>query len=640
MRIYTRVEKGVSIPLLIMIAILILSGNAAAGQASETDAWSEFQTKINQAGNGDVITLTGNLTSSVSNEAIIIPEGKQITIDLNGYTLNRNQIGNYTIRVLSGAVLTLRDSGATGCITGGYGINGGGIRNHGTLIMEGGCVTGNTAKESGGGIANYGMMTLVGGTVTGNTAMEEGGGIYNHAKAYLTIGGDFVFGNNAPKYEDIFNEGTLIIVDPETETADIQDMPVLRTFINMIGIIPTVILLFALTLAVLMDKYLNRERKRTMILVISLVFSLLLVSYLEYRISLADANSPMRTPLSVYCYAVRPAILAMFLYIVKPGRRYRIAWVLIGANAAVYLTAFFSGAAFHIAGGHFHSGPLYPTCIVVSGLIFSWLLVMTIQQFHPRKEKESILLILLLVFISGSVVLDRVNIFNEQPVTYLSIAIVISCVFYYIWLHLQFVRQHESDLMAAQRIQIMMMQIQPHFLFNALNTIRALYAKDPPLADQMLENFSMFLRQNLESLASPDLIPVSRELEHTKLYTQIEALRFPNIRIEYRIEDESFNIPALTIQPLVENAIRHGVRNRKDGCVVISTFYHNGVHTIQVKDNGEGFHPEREKSSEGTHIGLENVKERVEKMCRGKVSIESEFGKGTCIILMIPDKRP
>jgi sensor histidine kinase YesM len=182
----------------------------------------------------------------------------------------------------------------------------------------------------------------------------------------------------------------------------------------------------------------------------------------------------------------------------------------------------------------------------------------------------------------------------------------------------------------------MMTQIQPHFLFNALNTIRALYAKDPPLADRTLEDFSSYLRQNLESLRQTDLVPITKELEHTRLYAEIEVLRFPNVRVEYRIEDESFQIPALTIQPLVENAIRHGVRIRKDGLVIVSTFREADAHRITIEDNGIGFDPKQIRSSEETHIGLENVKSRVEQMCGGTMTLSSTVGEGTIVRIYIP----
>ena len=229
---------------------------------------------------------------------------------------------------------------------------------------------------------------------------------------------------------------------------------------------------------------------------------------------------------------------------------------------------------------------------------------------------------------------------EQQPVSFLTIAAVVSSVFYYIWLHLQFVREHEQDLVAAQRIQIMMTQIQPHFLFNVLNTIRALYNKDASLADRTLEDFSTYLRQNLESLSRTDRIPVSRELAHTRLYVRIELLRFPDVHVEYIIEDECFTIPALSIQPLVENAIRHGVRGRKDGRVTISSVLNDGFHRIIVQDNGIGFDTETLESINESHVGIRNVQNRIERMCGGRMILESEIGNGTRVTLLIPNKEP
>ena len=114
----------------------------------------------------------------------------------------------------------------------------------------------------------------------------------------------------------------------------------------------------------------------------------------------------------------------------------------------------------------------------------------------------------------------------------------ISCVMYYIWLHLQFVRKHERALLAEHRIQIMMTQIQPHFLFNTLSAIRALIGKDQKAASHTVGLFSAYLRQNLESLNQAEVIPLSKEIEHTKIYAEIEMIRFPNIRVEYDIRDE------------------------------------------------------------------------------------------------------
>ena len=109
-----------------------------------------------------------------------------------------------------------------------------------------------------------------------------------------------------------------------------------------------------------------------------------------------------------------------------------------------------------------------------------------------------------------------------------------------------------------------------------------------------------------------------------------------NIHVEYRIEDQNFQIPPLTIQPLVENAIRHGVRSRKDGLVTVSTVCESGVHAITVQDNGVGFDTKNQELIAETHIGLRNVKDRVEQMCGGTMILQSELGKGTYVTLKIP----
>ena len=191
----------------------------------------------------------------------------------------------------------------------------------------------------------------------------------------------------------------------------------------------------------------------------------------------------------------------------------------------------------------------------------------------------------------------------------------------------------EKERIAAE---LSMSQIQPHFLFNSLNTIRALCVNDPKQAEHAIETFSAYLRQNLEFMHWSSLIPLSKEVEHTRLYTEIEQLRFPNIRVEYQIAEENCEIPPLTIQPLVENAIRHGIRGQKDGTVIISAFHENRTFVITVRDNGTGFNPEEKNNPEEMHIGIGNVRSRVEQLCKGKLILESHPGKGTLITIRIP----
>lgn len=410
--------------------------------------------------------------------------------------------------------------------------------------------------------------------------------------------------------------------------------------ISMLAVLfPLLLLLLGLAFIVLIDPYIRREYRRTMLVIAALCLTLIAQNYWDYALAVGRPRPMLRTMVSIYGYAVRPVILILFLYIVRPEGKRWYWWVLAGLNGAVYLTALFSPVSFWIdQGNYFHAGPLGSSCLVTSMILLVSLLIQSLRSRRHAGRWDGWIPILVIGMVVASIGLDYRIKEGQQPISFLTIAIIVGSVFYYIWLHLQFVREHERDLMAAQRIQIMMTQIQPHFLFNALNTIRALYAKDSPLAERTLEDFSAYLRQNLESLSQTDLIPVTKELEHTRLYAEIEKQRFPNVQVEYRIEDADFEVPALTIQPLVENAIRHGVRSRENGLVTVSTAREAGGHRVTVTDNGVGFDPKQQPSTEELHIGIRNVKERVEKMCGGELILTSEVGEGTSVTMLFPDR--
>ena len=408
---------------------------------------------------------------------------------------------------------------------------------------------------------------------------------------------------------------------------------------NMLMVLsPLFLLLLGLGFTVAIDPYIRRGHRRTMLVIAVLCLTLIAQNYWDYTLTVGHPRQTLRTIVSIYGYSIRPVILILFIYIVQPAGKRWYWWILAGLNAAFYLTAVFSPLTFWIdQGNFFHGGPLGPSCLVTSMILLINLFIQTFRSRKTARKWDVWIPIFVIIMIVASIYMDYSIKEGQQPISYLTVAIVVGSVFYYFLLHLQFVREHENDLMASQRIRIMMTQIQPHFLFNALNTIRALYAKDPPLADRTLENFSTYLRQNLESLSQTDLIPISKELEHTRLYAEIEMQRFPNIQIEYHIEDDHFEIPALTIQPLVENAICHGVRTRKNGLVTVTTFRQGTFHRITIQDNGAGFDPNQKADDRETHIGLRNVKDRIEQMCGGKMILQSEIGCGTSVTLLIPD---
>ena len=198
------------------------------------------------------------------------------------------------------------------------------------------------------------------------------------------------------------------------------------------------------------------------------------------------------------------------------------------------------------------------------------------------------------------------------------------------------IAEMEKEL-TESRMAIMLSQIQPHFLYNALNTIRYLCVTDPKLAGKTVESFAKYLRANMDSLKQTTPIPFLQELDHLKNYLSIETLRFEDVHIEYDLKSLDFKLPPLTIQPIVENAIKHGVTQKDEGGTVwIKTWSDERRHYIEIKDNGAGFDITAKKQDGRTHIGIANTKERLAAMCGGSMAVESRIDEGTTVSIMLP----
>lgn len=390
--------------------------------------------------------------------------------------------------------------------------------------------------------------------------------------------------------------------------------------------------LFFTLISCLLDPYIGKRDRKLMMIIILLVFSLLITQELGECFAYGNMVQG-RLVTSIYDYTIRPVIIVCFMQIVNKDKR---PWVLVALNTLVFLTALFSNVAFTITEDNtFVRGPLGFTCHLISFVLLIWLLCQVIVRYKHKKNFIMIMPFLIVIAIMVSAIIDSFFM-TDYRVGLLLVTMVTSCVTFYIWLHLQFVREHEEDLKAQQRIKIMMSQIQPHFMYNTLSTIQALCLNDPELASETTGKFGSYLRQNIESLSHSDLIPFEKELEHTETYAEIEMVRFPNIRIDYDTEDTEFDIPALSIQPLVENAIRHGVRIRKSGVVRVISRKYDDYHEIIVQDNGKGFDVDSLRTADSSHIGIRNVKERIEKLCDGTLTIDSKLDEGTTITIHIP----
>ncbi|MCR5627693.1 MAG: histidine kinase, partial [Lachnospiraceae bacterium] len=197
----------------------------------------------------------------------------------------------------------------------------------------------------------------------------------------------------------------------------------------------------------------------------------------------------------------------------------------------------------------------------------------------------------------------------------------------------------EQDLqLKKERMTILFSQIRPHFMYNVLNSIYVLCETDVHKAQYAVNEFSHYLRTNLISISENELIPFNNELDHVRHYLNLEKIRFgEKLIIEYSLEDTSFEIPPLTVQPIVENSIKHGITKKRGGGIIsIKTLLINNRHRIIINDNGVGFDPKKVTYNEKDHVGITNVKERLGFLCRGTMDIVSVPDMGTTVTIEIP----
>lgn len=196
----------------------------------------------------------------------------------------------------------------------------------------------------------------------------------------------------------------------------------------------------------------------------------------------------------------------------------------------------------------------------------------------------------------------------------------------------------KKDLMES-RVQLMIHQIQPHFIFNTLNSIQALIDIDSQKASEMLTHFSKYLRTHIDTMEMEEMILFHEELQNIKEYISIEMIRFPRLNVIYEIEQDMFLVPALSIQPIVENAVKHGISQKiSGGTVWIKSWEEKSYYVISIEDNGVGFEYEERQGGRKTYIGMKNITFRLNTLMNAKVSWKSEPHIGTKVNIQIPKK--
>ena len=253
--------------------------------------------------------------------------------------------------------------------------------------------------------------------------------------------------------------------------------------------------------------------------------------------------------------------------------------------------------------------------------------VTALNPFLGKGEKISFAFYCILPYFA--IVLQ--TIFKGYAIGYLSIIIAIEILFFFLNVKKNIQLLEEQEKNKDAQIRVMMSQIQPHFVYNSLSSISTLITMDPIKAQGALDDFTEYLRHNISSLTETRLIPFDAELKHIQIYLSLEKLRFNDrIQVQYEIKTKNFNVPPLSIQPLVENAVKHGILKKVEGGFLLIKVYETfDSYVVEVRDDGVGFDLSKVNFTENEHFGINNIRTRLKNMRCGSLEIKSAPGKGT-----------
>lgn len=266
--------------------------------------------------------------------------------------------------------------------------------------------------------------------------------------------------------------------------------------------------------------------------------------------------------------------------------------------------------------------------------------VLLITIIKSRKKLNKYSLFAILSFLVCPILVSFQRFFGKESYI-MGPAMFVSLIAMYCFLYLQnSERLHRQDLVLANsRLDVLKNQIRPHFLYNTLNSIYVLCGKDPTAAQEAISDFAEYMRANLENLEEDDVIPLESELEHVDHYLSLEKMRFGgDLEVEYDTDYTDMLIPPMTLQILAENAVKHGIEQKRNGFgkITIRTRRSTNTDLVIVEDNGVGFDVEEYNDDPGSHVGIVNVKERLKQLLGASLIIESETGRGTTVTIIIP----
>ncbi len=303
----------------------------------------------------------------------------------------------------------------------------------------------------------------------------------------------------------------------------------------------------------------------------------------------------------------------------------------------------------------YYRGPYYPVLLVptIALMIINLMGLYNRRNLLSKKERDSLLVYFLVPAVCMLIQMFSYGIFmivfgTSVAVTYMFVMILTD----------QLEKTVEQQVkIREQQLRIQTLQIRPHFIYNTMSNIYYLCEMDPKKAQSVINDFTTYLRNNFGAVAKSGLIPFSQELEHTKAFLAVVKARYEDLLlVEYDTDYTAFRIPPLTLEPIVENAVKHGLDPESAPLyILIKTVQSQGGVHIIVENTGDSSpfsdKPLPSPGSDGDtppfpgifnendeiHLGLFNVSQRLKTLKNGTLTITPKDGGGTVVTIWLPE---
>ena len=384
------------------------------------------------------------------------------------------------------------------------------------------------------------------------------------------------------------------------------------------------------------------EKTGRIYIMVLLTFALSLLEFSEIWIDEHNLNYRLLFYKAMLIYSLYPMVALLFYYFTSDVKHKFLIFIPQLINIIInVLDLFGTRLIYYYYEDHgYKGGPLNFLPFAVEIFYVVLICVYSVRILNGKNKSKGIIM----AFCMATIIFAQFLTNFDMPSIYLPTIIAIEILVYYFYIAAIQYNENKDALVESElalernRNNLLLAQIKPHFINSNLAVIRSLCYEEPEKAVEMLDHFSGYLRENIQQIDDMQLVSFEREMESVDNFIYLEMQRFPDkIEVIKDIKVNDFFVPPLSVQTIVENAIRHGISmTGKKGTVRISTLAKDDNFIVKIEDNGKGFDVDNIEFDGINHVGIKNVANRLKRILNGKIKVESEVGYGTIVTFYIP----